>query len=130
MAGLPAGAAEPRVAARLSALLSSPTCGSDWTASRPRAAVFCHGGLSRTRGRQRTGSGPDVTVPPPVTYTSFTGRTWTYGEDTTGFREPDKRGNSWIRANRVQVQRADYNTAPERINEGSISPTTRSAPPS
>ncbi|MFI0780481.1 flavin monoamine oxidase family protein [Streptomyces sp. NPDC021212] len=64
-----------------------------------------------------TGSGPDVTVP-PVTYTSFTGRTWTYGEDGSGFREPDKRGNSWIRANRVQVRRADYNTAPERINEG------------
>ena len=30
-----------------------------------------------------TGSGPDVAVP-PVTYTSFTGRTWTYGEDSPG----------------------------------------------
>ncbi|MET7291609.1 FAD-dependent oxidoreductase [Streptomyces griseoloalbus] len=63
-----------------------------------------------------TGSGPDVPVP-PVTYTSFTGRTWTYGDDSPDFREPDKRGNSWIRANRVQVRRADYTTAPERINE-------------
>ncbi|OKK10077.1 flavin monoamine oxidase family protein [Streptomyces sp. CB02400] len=63
-----------------------------------------------------TGSGPDVPVP-PVTYTSFTGRTWTYGDDSPDFREPDKRGNSWIRANRVQVRRADYTTGPERINE-------------
>ncbi|MEU3733048.1 FAD-dependent oxidoreductase [Streptomyces sp. NPDC033538] len=64
-----------------------------------------------------TGSGPDVPVP-PVTYTSFTGRTWSYGDDSPDFREPDKRGNSWIRANRVQVRRADYASAPERINEG------------
>ena len=64
-----------------------------------------------------TGSGPDVPVP-PVTYTSFTGRTWTYGDDSPDFREPDKRGNSWIRANRVQVRRADYTAGPERINEG------------
>ena len=64
-----------------------------------------------------TGSGPEVAVP-PVTYTSFTGRTWTHGEDSPGFQEPDKRGNSWIRANRTQVRRADYATAPERINEG------------
>ncbi|WP_149826023.1 flavin monoamine oxidase family protein [Streptomyces tailanensis] len=64
-----------------------------------------------------TGSGPDVPVP-PVTYTSFTGRTWTYGDDSPDFREPDKRGNSWIRANRTQVRRADYATTPERINEG------------
>ncbi|MFI0821132.1 flavin monoamine oxidase family protein [Streptomyces sp. NPDC021098] len=63
-----------------------------------------------------TGSGSDVPVP-PVTYTSFTGHTWTYGADSPGFREPDKRGNSWIRANRVQVRRADYGTAPERVNE-------------
>ncbi|MEU7470487.1 FAD-dependent oxidoreductase [Streptomyces sp. NPDC044984] len=63
-----------------------------------------------------TGSGPDVPVP-PVTYTSFTGRTWTYGDDSPDFREPDKRGNSWIRANRVQVRRSDYATGPERINE-------------
>ncbi|MEU6919207.1 flavin monoamine oxidase family protein [Streptomyces olindensis] len=64
-----------------------------------------------------TGSGPDVPVP-PVTYTSFTGRTWTYGDDSPDFREPDKRGNSWIRANRTQVRRADYAAGPERINEG------------
>ncbi|GGX14192.1 flavin monoamine oxidase family protein [Streptomyces lomondensis] len=64
-----------------------------------------------------TGSGPDTPVP-PVTYTSFTGRTWTYGDDSPDFREPDKRGNSWIRANRVQVRRADYATTPERVNEG------------
>ncbi|EYT82203.1 monoamine oxidase [Streptomyces sp. Tu 6176] len=64
-----------------------------------------------------TGSGPDVPVP-PVTYTSFTGRTWTYGDDSPDFHEPDKRGNSWIRANRVQVRRADYAAGPERINEG------------
>ncbi|MFI5793902.1 flavin monoamine oxidase family protein [Streptomyces sp. NPDC051677] len=64
-----------------------------------------------------TGSHPDVPVP-PVTYTSFTGRTWTYGDDSPDFREPDKRGNSWIRANRVQVRRTDYATTPERINEG------------
>ncbi|MFF0106045.1 flavin monoamine oxidase family protein [Streptomyces hirsutus] len=64
-----------------------------------------------------TGSGPDVPVP-PVTYTSFTGRTWTHGDDSPGFREPDKRGNAWIRANRVQVRRADYTAGPERINEG------------
>ncbi|MFI6702963.1 flavin monoamine oxidase family protein [Streptomyces sp. NPDC050509] len=64
-----------------------------------------------------TGSEPDVPVP-PVTYTSFTGRTWTYGDDSPDFREPDKRGNSWIRANRVQVRRAEYATTPERINEG------------
>ncbi|WP_327728248.1 FAD-dependent oxidoreductase [Streptomyces sp. NBC_00487] len=64
-----------------------------------------------------TGSGPEVPVP-PVTYTSFTGRTWSYGDDSPDFREPDKRGNSWIRANRVQVRRADYATTPERINEG------------
>ncbi|MEH0581776.1 MULTISPECIES: FAD-dependent oxidoreductase [Streptomyces] len=64
-----------------------------------------------------TGSRPDVPVP-PVTYTSFTGRTWTYGDESPDFREPDKRGNSWIRANRVQVRRADYATTPERINEG------------
>ncbi|MFH8975075.1 flavin monoamine oxidase family protein [Streptomyces sp. NPDC017890] len=64
-----------------------------------------------------TGSGPDVPVP-PVTYTSFTGRTWTYGDDSPDYREPDKRGNSWIRANRVQVRRADYTTGPERLNEG------------
>jgi monoamine oxidase len=64
-----------------------------------------------------TGSGPDVPVP-PVTYTSFTGRTWTYGDDSPDFREPDKRGNSWIRANRVQVRRAAYTAGPERINEG------------
>lgn len=64
-----------------------------------------------------TGSGPDVPVP-PVTYTSFTGRTWTNGDDSPDFREPDKRGNSWIRANRVQVRRSDYAAAPERINEG------------
>lgn len=64
-----------------------------------------------------TGSGPDVPVP-PVTYTSFTGRTWSYGDDSPDFREPDKRGNSWIRANRTQVRRADYAAGPERINEG------------
>ncbi|MFE9970854.1 flavin monoamine oxidase family protein [Streptomyces hirsutus] len=64
-----------------------------------------------------TGSGPDVPVP-PVTYTSFTGRTWTHGDDSPDFREPDKRGNAWIRANRVQVRRADYTAGPERINEG------------
>ncbi|WP_328412486.1 NAD(P)/FAD-dependent oxidoreductase [Streptomyces violaceus] len=64
-----------------------------------------------------TGSGPDVPVP-PVTYSSFTGRTWTYGDDSPDFREPDKRGNSWIRTNRVQVRRADYTAGPERINEG------------
>ncbi|MFF9776940.1 flavin monoamine oxidase family protein [Streptomyces sp. NPDC013978] len=64
-----------------------------------------------------TGSGPDVPAP-PVTYTSFTGRTWTYGDDSPDFREPDKRGNSWIRANRVQVRRADYAAGPERVNEG------------
>ncbi|MGY3203011.1 FAD-dependent oxidoreductase [Streptomyces sp. TE5632] len=64
-----------------------------------------------------TGSGPDVPVP-PVRYTSFTGRTWTYGDDSPDFREPGKRGNSWIRANRVQVRRAAYTTGPERINEG------------
>ncbi|MFI1368726.1 flavin monoamine oxidase family protein [Streptomyces griseochromogenes] len=64
-----------------------------------------------------TGSGPDVPVP-PVTYTSFTGRTWTYGDDSPDFAEPDKRGNSWIRTNRVQVRRADYAAGPERINEG------------
>ncbi|MFI1731198.1 flavin monoamine oxidase family protein [Streptomyces acidicola] len=65
----------------------------------------------------RTGSGPDVPVP-PVTYTSFSGRTWTYGDDSPDFREPDKRGNSWIRSNRVQVRRAEYAAGPERINEG------------
>ncbi|MEW2402505.1 FAD-dependent oxidoreductase [Streptomyces sp. NPDC046862] len=64
-----------------------------------------------------TGSGPDTPVP-PVTYTSFTGRTWTYGDDSPDFREPDKRGNSWIRANRAQVRRADYTARPERLNEG------------
>ncbi|WP_030755027.1 flavin monoamine oxidase family protein [Streptomyces sp. NRRL F-5135] len=64
-----------------------------------------------------TGSGPETPVP-PVTYTSFTGRTWTYGDDSPDFREPDKLGNSWIRTNRVQVRRADYATTPERINEG------------
>jgi monoamine oxidase len=64
-----------------------------------------------------TGSGPDVPVP-PVTYTSFTGRTWTYGDDSPDFSEPGKRGNSWIRANRVQVRRADYAAGPERVNEG------------
>ncbi|UUU31645.1 FAD-dependent oxidoreductase [Streptomyces sp. CA-210063] len=64
-----------------------------------------------------TGSGPDVPVP-PVTYTSFTGQTWTNGDASPDFREPDKRGNSWIRANRVQVRRADYTAGPERINEG------------
>ncbi|MER6712946.1 FAD-dependent oxidoreductase [Streptomyces sp. NPDC000877] len=64
-----------------------------------------------------SGSGPDTPVP-PVTYTSFTGRTWTYGDDSPDFREPGKRGNSWIRANRVQVRRSDYATTPERINEG------------
>ncbi|MBT2415453.1 FAD-dependent oxidoreductase [Streptomyces sp. ISL-12] len=64
-----------------------------------------------------TGSGPDVPVP-PVTYTSFTGRTWSYGDDSPGFRAPDKRGNTWIRANRVQVRRADYAAGPERVNEG------------
>ncbi|MFI2722393.1 flavin monoamine oxidase family protein [Streptomyces collinus] len=64
-----------------------------------------------------TGSGRDV-APPPVTYTSPTGRTWTYGDDSPGFREPDKRGNSWIRTNRVQVRRSDYAAMPERINEG------------
>ncbi len=64
-----------------------------------------------------TGSGPDVPVP-PVTYSSFTGRTWTYGDDSPDFREPDKRGNSWIRTNRVQVRRADYTAGPERVNEG------------
>ncbi|MFC9430414.1 flavin monoamine oxidase family protein [Streptomyces sp. NPDC056987] len=64
-----------------------------------------------------TGSGPDTPVP-PVTYTSFTGRTWSYGDDSPDFREPDKLGNSWIRANRVQVRRSAYATAPERINEG------------
>ncbi|MFI9754122.1 flavin monoamine oxidase family protein [Streptomyces collinus] len=64
-----------------------------------------------------TGSGPDV-APPPVTYTSPTGRTWTYGDDSPDFREPDKRGNSWIRTNRVQVRRSDYAATPERINEG------------
>ncbi|MFH9061362.1 flavin monoamine oxidase family protein [Streptomyces coeruleorubidus] len=64
-----------------------------------------------------TGSGPDVPVP-PATYTSFTGRTWSYGDDSPDFREPDKRGNSWIRANRTQVRRADYAAGPERINEG------------
>ncbi|MFD8157474.1 flavin monoamine oxidase family protein [Streptomyces malaysiensis] len=64
-----------------------------------------------------TGSGPDVPVP-PVTYTSFNGRTWSYGDESPDFRAPDKRGNTWIRANRVQVRRADYTTAPERINEG------------
>ncbi|MEU3889395.1 FAD-dependent oxidoreductase [Streptomyces sp. NPDC029041] len=64
-----------------------------------------------------TGSGPDI-APPPVTYTSPTGRTWTYGDDSPGFREPDKRGNSWIRTNRVQVRRSDYASTPERINEG------------
>lgn len=64
-----------------------------------------------------TGSGPDTPVP-PVTYTSFTGRTWTYGDDSPDFREPDKRGNSWIRANRTQVRRADYTARPERLNEG------------
>ncbi|MFL4908322.1 flavin monoamine oxidase family protein [Streptomyces sp. MMS24-I2-30] len=64
-----------------------------------------------------TGSGSDTPVP-PVTYTSFTGRTWTYGDESPDFREPGKRGNSWIRANRVQVRRTEYDTAPERINEG------------
>lgn len=64
-----------------------------------------------------TGSGPDVPAL-PVTYTSFTGRTWSYGDDSPDFREPDKRGNTWIRTNRVQVRRADYATTPERINEG------------
>lgn len=64
-----------------------------------------------------TGSGPDVPVP-PVTYSSFTGRTWTYGDDSPDFREPDKRGNSWIRVNRVQVRRSDYAAGPERVNEG------------
>ncbi|GHH88412.1 flavin monoamine oxidase family protein [Streptomyces capitiformicae] len=64
-----------------------------------------------------TGSGPEVPVP-PVTYTSFTGQTWTNGDASPDFREPDKRGNSWIRANRVQMRRADYTASPERINEG------------
>ncbi|TDC23976.1 NAD(P)/FAD-dependent oxidoreductase [Streptomyces sp. 8K308] len=64
-----------------------------------------------------TRSGPEVPVP-PVRYTSFTGQTWTYGDDNPDFREPDKRGNSWIRANRIQVRRAEYTTSPERINEG------------
>lgn len=64
-----------------------------------------------------TGSGPEVPVP-PVTYTSFTGQTWTNGDASPDFHEPDKRGNSWIRANRVQVRRADYTASPERINEG------------
>jgi monoamine oxidase len=64
-----------------------------------------------------TGSGPDVPAP-PVTYTSHTGRTWTYGDESPDFREPDKRGNSWIRTNRVQVRRSDYASTPERINEG------------
>ncbi|MFC9680314.1 flavin monoamine oxidase family protein [Streptomyces sp. NPDC056948] len=64
-----------------------------------------------------TGSGSDVPVP-PVSYSSFTGRTWAYGDDSPDFREPDKRGNSWIRTNRVQVRRSDYTAGPERINEG------------
>ncbi|WP_435284399.1 flavin monoamine oxidase family protein [Streptomyces koelreuteriae] len=64
-----------------------------------------------------TGSGADVPVP-PVSYSSFTGRTWTYGDDSHDFREPDKRGNSWIRTNRVQVRRSEYAAGPERVNEG------------
>ncbi|MGX1562555.1 flavin monoamine oxidase family protein [Streptomyces sp. NPDC055506] len=64
-----------------------------------------------------TGSGPDVPVP-PVSYSSFTGRTWSYGDESPDFREPDKRGNSWIRTNRVQVRRSDYAAGPERVNEG------------
>ena len=64
------------------------------------------------------GTGNQEPAVPPVIYKSFTSAVWKYGEDSPGFRVPDKRNNTWIRTNRVQTRLADYATDPSAINEG------------
>ncbi|QFZ19175.1 flavin monoamine oxidase family protein [Saccharothrix syringae] len=57
-------------------------------------------------------------VPPPVFYRSFTGATWPPGAEQPEFPTPAKRFHTWIRANQVQVRRAEYARDPGSVNEG------------
>ncbi len=60
---------------------------------------------------------PDL-KPPPVFYKSFTGKTWPPDSVPPEFPTPTKVGNTWIRANQVQVRRSEYGRDPSAVNEG------------
>jgi monoamine oxidase len=65
------------------------------------------------------GTGKQDAAVPPVAYKPFTGeKVWRYGEESSDFKAPNKRNNTWIRTNRIQTRRADYTTDPNTINEG------------
>ncbi|MCF2528644.1 flavin monoamine oxidase family protein [Yinghuangia soli] len=64
------------------------------------------------------GTGNPGGTPPAVEYKAFTGETWRYGPAQTDFRAPDKRNNTWIRANGVRMRKAEYAAAPDAMHAG------------
>ncbi|RDI68252.1 flavin monoamine oxidase family protein [Nocardia pseudobrasiliensis] len=59
---------------------------------------------------------PSPLAPPPVTYTSFTGETWTNHNGGPAYRPPAAAGRTLIRVNGERVTRAEYAADPSRIN--------------
>jgi monoamine oxidase len=56
---------------------------------------------------------------PPVVYEPFDGTpTWRNGDDSPDFQPPEKRSNTWIRTNGLQVRRREYAGAPAPVNRG------------
>ncbi|MFJ4654799.1 flavin monoamine oxidase family protein [Nocardia sp. NPDC088792] len=73
---------------------------------------------------------PTPAAPPPVSYRSFTGETWTNHTGGPAYRSPDAAGHTLIRVNGDRVTRAEYAADPARINKGfgaSFTTTTRAA---
>ncbi|MBS2535458.1 FAD-dependent oxidoreductase [Catenulispora sp. NF23] len=64
------------------------------------------------------GTGHPDAPPPAVSYTAFTGETWTNGPGGTGYTAPDKASNTWIWANGVRARYAEYAADPRAVNRG------------
>lgn len=74
---------------------------------------------------------PNPSVPPPVSYKSFTGETWTNHTGGPAYRLPAGAGRTLIRVNGDRVTRAGYAADPARINKAfggaALTTTTRAA---
>lgn len=60
---------------------------------------------------------PNPSAPPPVSYKSFTGETWTNHTGGPAYRSPAAAGRTLIRVNGERVTRAEYAADPARINK-------------
>ncbi|WP_334028947.1 flavin monoamine oxidase family protein [Nocardia terpenica] len=61
---------------------------------------------------------PSPAAPPPVTYRSFTGETWTNHNGGPAYRRPAAAARFLIRVNGDRITRGDYAANPIRINKG------------